>query len=270
MRKMEFERNSRMLKELNLQSGNKKENWKLFHQTWKNYEIASSLNEKTNDVRVATLLSVIGEDALRIYNTFEWSNPEDCRDIDQVLQRFEKYCTPKVNLTYERYKFNTRKQESGEDIDRYVVALKVLANNCEFGALRDSLITDMLVLGVADERLRENLLRDADLNLEKAISMAQAAERCAKQNNVLQGNDANDVDELRKTDLRKERKPGKCWFCGYDHSFKEKRNCPAFGKVCFKCNGKNHFSSQCKKKEVLQVDEVKESANDRLNELYIG
>ena len=30
---------------------------------------------------------------------------------------------------------------------------------------------------------------------------------------------------------------------------KGKRNCPAFGKTCDKCGGKNHFRTVCKSKE---------------------
>lgn len=44
--------------------GNLSKNWKLFKQIWSNFEIATDLNEKTDAKRVATLLSVIGKDAI--------------------------------------------------------------------------------------------------------------------------------------------------------------------------------------------------------------
>ena len=55
--------------------------------------------------------------------------------------------------------------------------MKILAQNCEFGALENSLIKDALVLGVQDLKLRKNFLLDPDLTLEKATAMARANER---------------------------------------------------------------------------------------------
>ena len=51
-------------KELDLSVENRSNNWELFQQTWQNYEIASGLSEKPENVKVATLLSIIGHSAL--------------------------------------------------------------------------------------------------------------------------------------------------------------------------------------------------------------
>ena len=47
-------------------------NYELFQQSWRNYEVATGLHEKTNEQRVATLLSIVGFEALTIYNAFHW------------------------------------------------------------------------------------------------------------------------------------------------------------------------------------------------------
>ena len=44
-------------KALNLETTNKLKSWTIFKQKWKNYELATDLDEKTNEKRVATLLS---------------------------------------------------------------------------------------------------------------------------------------------------------------------------------------------------------------------
>ena len=95
--------------ELDIGSTNKKKAWNEFKQFWNNYEIATGLDKKESNVRVATLLTVIGKESVRIYNTFDWSDEDEKTKISKVLEKFENYCTPKRNLTYERYKFNTRK-----------------------------------------------------------------------------------------------------------------------------------------------------------------
>ena len=42
--------------------GNLAENWKFFKQMWNNYEIASGLDTKTDEVRKATLQVVMGQE----------------------------------------------------------------------------------------------------------------------------------------------------------------------------------------------------------------
>ena len=50
------------------------------------------------------------------------------------------------------------------------------------------------------------------------------------------------VDEIRNKSTRNVCDCGKC---GHSHG---KRDCPAFGKDCFKCGGKNHFGKMCRSK----------------------
>ena len=67
--------------------------------------------------------------------------------------------------------FFSRNQESGESIDCYVTNLK----NCQFGALKESLICDRIVFGIQDSSSRERLLRDAKVTLEIATEKGRLA-----------------------------------------------------------------------------------------------
>ena len=40
-------------------------------------------------MRVSTLLSVIGEDGVKAYDTFTWGETENQNDIDTVLKKFD-------------------------------------------------------------------------------------------------------------------------------------------------------------------------------------
>ena len=73
---------------LNVSVENRSCNWELFKQTWKYYEIATALIEKPENIRVATLLSIIGHEALRVYNAFTWQQNEE-KTVESVLQKFE-------------------------------------------------------------------------------------------------------------------------------------------------------------------------------------
>ena len=50
------------------------EKWKKLELAWKNYSLASKLHKETEDIQVATLLTIIGEEARDVYSTFtDWN-----------------------------------------------------------------------------------------------------------------------------------------------------------------------------------------------------
>ena len=47
-----------------------KQNWKSFRREWKFYELAAGIHKKSQEVRVTSLLNVIGKEGMDIHNTF--------------------------------------------------------------------------------------------------------------------------------------------------------------------------------------------------------
>lgn len=54
---------------LELSGGNISANWKKFKQKYVDYEIATGISLKDSATRVATRLTVIGNDAIYVFNT---------------------------------------------------------------------------------------------------------------------------------------------------------------------------------------------------------
>ena len=152
---------------LDLNTGNISANWKKLKQMYLKSQlrntVATGISEKEDATRVATLLTVIGNEALDVYDMFVQATVGDDKKIAKVLEKFDEHCKPRKNVTYERYIFFTRAQETSETIDQYVTTLKRLSDTCEFGTLRDTLIKDRIVLGVKNQKIRERLLREPDL-----------------------------------------------------------------------------------------------------------
>ena len=95
------------------------EKWKKFKLAWVNYALATELNTKSEPVQVATLLTVIGEEAREVFSTFVWTTDGDSAKIKPVLDKFATYCQPRKNIPFERYRFNRRMQEPGESYDQH-------------------------------------------------------------------------------------------------------------------------------------------------------
>jgi len=94
------------------------------------------LQNQSSEKRAAILLTCVGGDAMDVFRTFELKDT-DRKDIDKVIEAFCAYCIGTVNVTYERYLFYKRSQESGERFDNFVGDLRRLANTCEFGNVQD-------------------------------------------------------------------------------------------------------------------------------------
>jgi len=107
------------------------------------------LQQCNEEYKTATFLSVIGEEALEIYEGMTFNPPESSKVLDSVVKKFEEYCIRQTNETFKRYLFNSRSQKEDESIDHYVLALRTLAKSCNFcQCLHDSLICDRIVFGV--------------------------------------------------------------------------------------------------------------------------
>ena len=71
-------------------------NWTFFEDQWENYEVVTGLREKSKNVRVATLISVVGRDCFRILKNLEITDA-DFKD----LAKCESYFKPTQNEIYE-------------------------------------------------------------------------------------------------------------------------------------------------------------------------
>ncbi|XP_046851898.1 uncharacterized protein LOC124445237 [Xenia sp. Carnegie-2017] len=212
--------------------GNLSDLWDRWKQQFELYLVATESHDKTEDIKTSILLTCIGKHGEEIYNTFTFSDEAD--------------------------KLKLKPQHDGVTFDAFVTELKRRSAQCEFGDLRESLIRDMIVIGVSDNPLRERLLRTETLTLENAIKIGQASEATKQQAMTLSrphtGNQ-NNVDELRtkSNNTRRQRQQSaytslssqahsNCKYCGDIH---QRGKCPAYGKTCSKCHKLNHFASVC-------------------------
>ncbi|XP_041485958.1 uncharacterized protein K02A2.6-like [Lytechinus variegatus] len=189
--------------------------------------------------------------------------------LEKVLDKFEEYCMPKRNLTYERHRFFTRSQLEHESVDQYATELRSRAQSCEFSSLKESLIRDRIICGILDDGLREHLLRLDDLTLDKTLQVCRVAEQTRTQAQALSSTGENasiPVDSLsknkkssgKKSNQTRQTKPQDrtnnktCTRCGNRHT---KEKCPAQGKTCKKCGKQNHFAKCCRT-PVAKVNEL--------------
>ncbi|XP_054864601.1 uncharacterized protein K02A2.6-like [Amphiprion ocellaris] len=256
-------------------SGNVDCEWRTFKQRFSLYLAAVGLEEESDTRKIALLLTVAGPQAVEVYNTFVFATPEEKDDFAVVVKKFDEHCSPKKNETFERYVFRSRMQLPTESFDTFLTDLKLKARTCNFGQLQESMIRDQIVFGVKDKKMRERLLREAELTLDGAVKICHASELALQHAKTFHGSamdmEASAVAAVTTRQGYKNKKVQKtysnesetfqCKRCGTKHA---KQQCPAYGKICNKCKGHNHFAKQCftknKQNQKDRVHTVEETA----------
>ncbi|XP_075158139.1 uncharacterized protein LOC142231417 [Haematobia irritans] len=169
------------LNPINLKAANMAKEWKRWSTQFKIFLRASNLESETDQRKVALLLHHIGSQTMDIFKSFDVN--EDTVKYDDLVKMLETHFVPQINIVMERHKFFTCKQEETQSIDEYITLLRNLSSNCDFGVLRDALVRDIFICGlsVSYTNIKERLLSEGDIKLEKAIVIAKNI-AMAKQN----------------------------------------------------------------------------------------
>lgn len=159
--------------------------WPQWKTRFERFRKATKLDQEPGSVQVSTLIYTLGSEADKIFQTFtfdppeqEGQDPSDSYDI--VLQKFENYFIPRRNIIHERAQFHQAIQNASESIESYLRKLFEMADKCNFNNKEEN-IRDQLVIGLRDKAISRKLQLEADLTLDKAISVARTFEAVSMQ-----------------------------------------------------------------------------------------
>ena len=246
--------------------GNVSENWKIWKQNFDFYLLATECTTKSAGVKAGLFLHTVGDAGRQLYNTLVFDAAGDELVYDKIVQKFEAYINPRKNTTFCRYKFFTHRQEDGQNFDKYLTEMRKLCGDCELGDIKDSILSDMIIIGLKNKKVQESLLRKEVLTLDQIIVACKASEITINQAKIIQqkkddGDEDKSVSEVRNnnnhrgkykkkksTGHQQQNDPGKvvgCTYCSLTHN---KGACPAFNKKCSYCGGKGHIVKCCRTK----------------------
>ncbi|XP_029192721.2 uncharacterized protein LOC114959009 [Acropora millepora] len=258
----------------------KTEDWNQWISRYELFEAATQRDGLPDKVRINTLLYVMGNNAVDIYQSFKLSS--EGNTYTNVKQKFKEHFKGKVALVFERTQFVRRLQQEKEGVMSFIEDLQKRADICSFGDLRDQMVYTQIVAGLRDSQLRRRLMANENLTLDQVIAEAKSAEITKQQDQILQSNPtAADLSKIKdihdkfkngkngKDDDRSKRNVQKpCYKCGAQPSHPPNR-CPAKNVTCSACKKKGHFAKVCKSsKRVQSVDE--DSSEDDVSVMTIG
>ena len=202
-------------------------------------------------------------------------------ETDELLKKIELIVTRKSNPTVHRMTFAGMVQQDNETVQAYVVRLKSAATDCEFACpackhdISRIYVRDQVIRGLSNDVLQTDILAKADHleTLENVVKHSEAFEAALRDQSLMQeGGEAQHIrSEYRRQKLGKDRIKDKeessastqkrpCTGCGsLSHgapgALDRRSKCPAWGKECYKCHLKNHFTRVCRRKEPENSDQ---------------
>ena len=190
----------------------------------------------------------------RGYPTSTNISAADRKKYDAVTGQFDRFFKVRKNVIFERALFNRRCQGQSETAEQFITSLYSLAENCEYGELKDQMIRNRIIVGIRDQSQSARLQIDPELTLEKAKTLVRQCEAVQEQQSLLQHGQKVDksIDSLHRTPQfrgkgsQRRRPPvtarqpqpsqGKCTRCGRGpHS---RQQCPARDAECHTCKKK--------------------------------
>ncbi|XP_067469154.1 nuclear pore complex protein Nup153-like isoform X2 [Thunnus thynnus] len=227
--------------------------WPKWIRRFERFRVASSLDKKTQECQVNTLMYTLGDEAEDILNVLPL-NENQRKSYEDVKQAFGKHCANKRNIIFERARFNGRNQEPGESAEAFITAVHRLAEHCAFGDVREDLIRDRIVVGLRDIKLSESLQLDPELTLVKTIATVCHSEEIKKQqpihgsiNEMQSEAQRGTKGETYSSQVKPENKnrATDCGRCG-NATENQRKDCPVKDSECHKCKQKGHFAQKCR------------------------
>lgn len=146
-------------------------------------------NNYTEDRYKASFLAVCGTE---VYSQLKLLFPgQNFKDIayKDMVEALKKRYDRKESEVIHSFKFWTRKQGQYEKSIDFVLNVKHLAEDCDFGAFKDRAIRDVLVIGINDRQLQKRLFDEDDLTAAKAEKIIVNQEWVAEGTNIIKKDD---------------------------------------------------------------------------------
>lgn len=265
--------------------------WPSWKKTFLNYLVASGLNTADAARRKAILYHCLGTEGQRIFDllppataTSDGAGDAQPDEVQLALRTLDSHYSATVNFISERHRFRQRRQQPGEQIDDYVLALRQIASTCDFGPTCDCMLRDQIVEGTNVPHLRERLLLEgSSLTLARTLALARQFEQTQREAKEFAKESDPSVQRVTKTGgTRPSRKrPGSqrkqkssttsthCYRCGSETHLANSLSCKARNQRCLACNKIGHFRSVCRSAGQIRELSTTESSDANSNSTNI-
>ena len=223
-------------------------------QSWEEYCEVLGYFFVANDIdnadkKKAILLSSVGGQTYSLMRNLVSPDKPGDKSFDELVALLKEHYNPKPSEIVQRFKFYSRDRKPEETVLDYVVVLRKLAQDCNYGDKLKEMLRDRLVCGIADDRMQRRLLSETDLTFDKALKIAQAIETANKDAKDLQSRSGELPQLVNKLALQRSQRPVSdqrraCYRCGSEQHIASE--CRFIQETCRACGKKGHIQKVCR------------------------
>ena len=166
---------------------------------WTSYCTLSGLAGEAAETKVQVLTLCLSRETLTIVNNLGLTE-EQRNDVDTVIRAIKCHIDGQINESVECRNLRSRRQQTGESFDDFLVALRELTKTCNFCSdqCAKKNIRDQIIEGLIDKDTVEHLLQQQELTMKAAITKCRAQEAAKKQCQTIQDNNLEAVLAIRQ------------------------------------------------------------------------
>ena len=225
------------------------EEWDIYQERIEQFMDANGIPSQDEHRRRAVLLNSCDKTTYHLIRNLVSPARPAATAYSTICQKVSQHFNPKPTVTVQRYKFNTRSQEQGEDIATFVSKLRELAGYCEFEEELNDHLRDRLVCGVAEERIKRRLFTEPTLTFQRALEIARNMETANKNVAAVTSSGsltATSTAIAHKVQSPRSRSTQACFRCGGTNHTPAK--CYFKNSECHHCHVRDHIAKACRKK----------------------
>ena len=98
--------------------------WRRCKKLVEAHAVVTKFSKKTDNERAATIVTLLGLAALDLHDSLPFASEYEKSNLTTTLNYLEDHFVGRANVSYERFVFNTRKQQEGETFAQYLVAIR--------------------------------------------------------------------------------------------------------------------------------------------------
>ena len=103
----------------------------------------------------------------KVFPTFLLTEAQAAQ-FDTAKSKFDSYFDATKNVILERAQFMRRVLQLNENVDNFITCSHSLIDRCDYGAIKDEMDTDRLVVELKDQAISEHLQMGSELTLIKS------------------------------------------------------------------------------------------------------
>jgi len=242
------------LSPLNVNSENMLKEWEYWSRSFERYCRLAKLTVEEEMIDV--FYAYVGRETEEYLR--DLPNFAELKTIASLMTVVQARYTKIPNVLCERFNFRKVKISSDESMREFNARLNAYSKNCDFdNYTRDLAHLDQIIMN-AHPKLREKLLMEKDLTLNKALDIAQYALEGSRWCNQFEEMNIKEVhfnkDKYSKNFNPKVsnfkpnnsfNKSKKCYRCGSHKHVASFLKCPAIKITCNNCSKLGHFAKFC-------------------------